>query len=129
MENFDLFDVLISMAWFAILATWIWMFVAILRDIIGDRELGGAKKALWTLFIVLLPWIGAICYMLVRGDSMNARTERAQLERAARERADTAPAASSSPSVAEDLRELAKLRDTGSITPTEYERAKAKMLA
>ena len=126
-DDFGLWDVLVSMLWFGLLMAWIWMIISILGDIFRDRSLGGAGKALWTACIVLLPWLGAICYLIARGQSMNQRTHQAALDQQARMREYVG--ASSAPNVAEELRGLAELRDGGVLTPGEYEQAKAKVLA
>ena len=126
-DGFGLWDVIVSMFWFMLLMSWIWMIIAILGDIFRDRELNGGAKALWTLFIVLIPWLGALVYIFARGNSMNERSRQAVLENQAAVRAYVQDAAGTT-SVAEELRELAGLRDSGVITPAEYEQAKAKVL-
>lgn len=128
MEGFGLWDVIVSMFWFTLLMTWIWMMIAILSDIFRDRELNGGAKAAWTAFIVLLPWLGALSYIFARGNSMNERTRQAGLDQQARVRALIQDAAGGGTSVSDELRELAELRDGGVITPTEYEQAKVKVL-
>lgn len=128
MEGFGLWDVIVSMFWFTLLMTWIWMMIAILSDIFRDRELNGGAKAAWTAFIVLLPWLGALSYIVARGNSMNERTRQAGLDQQARVRALIQDAAGGGTSVSDELRELAELRDGGVITPTEYEQAKVKVL-
>jgi len=126
-DGFGLWDVLVSMLWFGLLMAWIWTIIAILGDIFRDRGLSGGKKALWVAFIVIIPWLGALCYLIVRGQSMNERTHQAALEQQAkmREYVGAVPA----PNVAEELRALAELRDGGVLSPAEYEQAKAKVLA
>ncbi|WP_244928130.1 SHOCT domain-containing protein [Nocardioides sp. W7] len=128
MEDFGLWDVIVSMFWFTLLVMWIWMIISILTDIFRDHELNGAAKAAWTVFILVLPWIGAICYIFARGNSMNERTRRAQLEQQASMRAFAQETAVRGTSVSEELRELAQLRDSGTISPDEYQQAKAKVL-
>ncbi len=126
-DDFGLWDVLVSMLWFGLLMAWIWMIISIISDIFRDRDLGGGGKALWTAFIVLLPWLGAICYLVARGQSMNQRSHQAALDQQARMREYVGAAAA--PNVAEELRGLAELRDGGVLSPAEYEQAKAKVLA
>ncbi|GAA1272135.1 SHOCT domain-containing protein [Pseudonocardia aurantiaca] len=123
-----LWDVVVSIFWFMILFTWIWLLIAIFSDMFRDHELSGWGKALWTLFLVVLPWLGALVYLIVRGKSMNERA-RAQAQRNeqafgqyVRETAGT------STSTADELAKLADLRDRGTLTPEEFERAKAKVL-
>jgi hypothetical protein len=125
-DGFGLWDVLVSMLWFGLLMTWIWMIIAILGDIFRDRDLSGGSKALWATFIVLIPWLGALCYIFARGDSMNERNHQAALDQQARMREYVGTPA---PNVADELRGLTELRDSGVLTPAEYEAAKAKVLA
>jgi len=125
-DDYGLWDVLVSMFWFMLLVAWIWMIIAILTDIFRDRSLSGGSKALWALFIVLIPWLGALVYIFARGDSMNERNHQAALDQQAQMRAYVGTSGSN---VADELRGLAELRDSGVLSPEEYERAKAKVLA
>jgi hypothetical protein len=128
MDDFSLWDVLVSMFWFMLLFAWIWLMISILSDIFRDRELGGGAKALWTLFLIFLPWLGALVYLIARGDSMNRRSVKAAEEQREQFRAYVQDAAGT-PSTAEELKKLSELRDSGAITPAEYDQAKAKLLA
>ncbi|MHA6793629.1 SHOCT domain-containing protein [Pseudonocardia bannensis] len=123
----SLWDVLVSIFWFMLLFAWIWLLIAILSDLFRDHDLSGWGKALWTLFIIVFPWLGALVYLIARGRSMNERA-RAQAERNdqafrsyIRESAGTA-------STADELSKLADLRDRGAISADDYELAKAKVL-
>ena len=127
-DDFGFWDVIVSMFWFMLLMAWIWLIISILSDIFRDRELSGGGKALWTLFIVFVPWLGALCYIFARGDSMNQRQRQAVIDQQEGMRAYVREAAGSS-SVAEELKELTGLRDSGVITADEYEQAKAKVLS
>ena len=126
-NDFGLWDVFVSMFWFMLLFAWIWMIIAILTDIFRDRTLNGGAKALWALFIVVIPWLGALVYIFARGDSMNERSHQAALDQQSRMREYVG--ATPSTNVADELRGLAELRDSGVLTPAEYEAAKAKVLA
>jgi hypothetical protein len=132
MEDFGLWDVIVSMFWFMLLMTWIWMMIVILGDIFRDRELGGGAKAMWAAFLVLLPWLGALCYIFARGNSMNERSRQARLDQEANMRAlvqeSVGARGAGGVSMSDELRELAKLRDSGVITEAEYEQAKTKVL-
>jgi len=127
-EGFGLWEVLVSTFWFMLLFAWIWLLISILSDIFRDRELGGGAKALWTLFLIFVPWLGALVYLIVRGGSMTERSAKAAEERDSQMRAYVRDAAGTT-STAEELRKLAELRDSGAITPEDYEKAKAKTLA
>lgn len=63
-----LFDVFWSMLWFFLLVAWIWTVVVIIGDIFRSRDLGGFAKAAWVLFVVAIPWLGVLTYIVARGD-------------------------------------------------------------
>ena len=124
-----LWDVIVSIFWFMILFTWIWLLISIFGDLFRDHELSGWGKALWTLFLVVLPWLGALVYLIARGRSMN---ERALAQTRRNEQAFgqyvRETAGTGTPSTADELAKLADLRDRGTISPEEFERAKATVL-
>ena len=82
---------------------------------------------MWTLFIVFIPWLGALVYILVRGDSMNERSRQAAIDQQESMRAYVQQTAGTA-SVADEIANLASLRDNGTITAEEYEKAKATVL-
>ena len=129
MDDFSLWDLMVSMFWFMLLVAWIWLLISILGDIFRDRELGGGAKALWVLFLVFLPWLGALLYLIFRGNSMNERTHRAMVEAEQRQREYIQSAAGSTASVADQIKDLSALKESGHLTDAEYEQAKTKILA
>jgi hypothetical protein len=129
-DGFGLWEVIVSMFWFMLLFAWIWLLIVILSDIFRDRELSGWSKALWVVFLVFLPWLGALVYLIARGSSMNERARKTAEANEASFRAYVQDAAGSgSSSTADELRKLAELRDSGTITAEDYDRAKAKILS
>ena len=66
-------NVLVSIFWFMLLFAWIWLLITVFADIFRDHELSGWGKALWALFIIVIPWLGALVYLIARGRSMNER--------------------------------------------------------
>ncbi len=127
-DDFSLWEVIVSTFWFMLLFAWIWLLIAIVSDIFRDRSLSGGGKALWVLFLVFLPWLGALMYLIARGGSMHERQAKAAEDNEARMRAYVQDAAGTT-STADELRKLAELRDSGAITPADYEQAKAKALS
>jgi len=127
-DDFGLWDVFVSMFWFMLLFAWIMLLFHIIGDIFRDRELGGWGKALWCIFIIVLPWLGALVYLIARGNSMAQRSVDAAKQNEESMRAYVRDAAGSA-GPADELRKLAELRDSGAITPEDYEQAKAKVLA
>jgi hypothetical protein len=124
-----LWDVLVSIFWFMILFAWIGLLIRIFGDIFRDHEMSGWAKALWSLFLIVVPWLGALVYLIARGPSMNRRA-RAQAQQNVRDfdQYVRETAASTSTGTADELAKLAELRDRGAISTEEFERAKAKVL-
>ena len=125
----SLWDVLVSIFWFMMLFAWIWLLITILSDVFRDHELSGWAKAGWIFFLIVVPWLGALTYLIVRGRSMNERTQ-LQVQRqdhAFRQYVQEA-AAPAQVSTADELAKLADLRDRGAISGADYELAKAKVL-
>ena len=125
----SLWDVLVSIFWFMLLFAWIWLLISIFGDLFRDHDLSGWAKAAWVLFLIVLPWLGALVYLIARGRSMNerAREQVARREQAFQEYVQHA--AASSPSTADELAKLADLRDRGTISEQEFAQAKARLLA
>ena len=123
-----LWDVLVSIFWFMLLFAWFWLLVMIVGDLFRDHELSGWAKAARALFLIVLPWLGALVYLVARGRSMNERVR----EQAVRNQQDfrryVRGVAGSSPSTADELAKLADLRDRGVIWPEEFAQAKARLL-
>jgi len=129
-DDFGLWEVVVSIFWFMLLVAWIWLLVSILTDIFRDRQMSGGTKALWTLLIILLPWLGSLIYLVVRGSTMAERqAERAAYYARAADAATAPSGTAAAGGIADELRKLAELRDSGMITPEEHDRAKAKILA
>ena len=129
MDDFSLWDLMVSMFWFMLLVAWIWLLISILGDIFRDRELGGGAKAMWVLFLVFLPWLGALMYLIFRGNSMNDRTHKAMVEAEQRQREYIQSAAGPQASVADQIKDLSALKESGHISDAEFEQAKSKILA
>ena len=107
---------------------WIWVLIYVFIDIFRSHDLSGWAKALWFIFVLFIPLIGVLVYLIARGDSMHERAvqEAKQEDREARRYIQDAAGA---PSTADQLTKLADLRERGVITADEFEREKAKILA
>jgi hypothetical protein len=117
-----------SMLWFFLFFIWIWMLIAIFSDIFRSDDLSGWGKALWSIFIIVLPYLGVFVYLIARGKKMgqHAVAEAQRQDAAFREYVQTvAPAGGG----AEEIARLADLRDRGVLTEAEFQQAKAKALA
>ena len=106
---------------------WIWILITILTDLFRDHELSGWAKAAWVLFLVFIPFITALIYLIARGEGMRDRTIKAQAEAKQHMDAYIREQAHSSP--ADELHKLNDLKEKGAISSEEFEKAKAKLLA
>jgi Short C-terminal domain/Phospholipase_D-nuclease N-terminal len=107
---------------------WIWILITILSDLFRDHELSGWAKAGWLLFLVFVPFLTALIYLIVRGEGMRDRTIKAQAE--AKQHFDEYLRQQTHIAYpADELHKLAELRDRGVLDEEEFERAKAKLLA
>ena len=107
---------------------WIWILITILSDLFRDHELSGWAKAAWVLFLVFIPFLTALIYLIARGNGMRDRTIKAQadakkhFDEYVREQAHAG-------SPADELHKLNELKEKGAISSDEFEQAKAKILA
>jgi len=107
---------------------WIWILIYVFIDIFRSRDLSGWAKALWFLFVLFIPLIGVLVYLIARGGKMHERAVQDAQQQDREFRAYVQDAAGSQ-NTADQLAKLADLRDRGVITPEEFEREKAKVLA
>lgn len=114
---------LIFFLWFA----WLMVVFNVLVDVFRSDDMGGVAKAAWTLFVLIVPLVGVLVYLVARGDGMRSRrveevrTRQAEFDSYVRD-------VSSSTGVADELAKLGELRDSGVITAEEFDRQKSKLL-
>jgi len=109
---------------------WFWILISVFIDIFRSADLSGWGKALWFVFVLFIPLIGVLVYLIVRGGSMHERASRQVQQEDAEARRYIQQAAAESPaSTADQLTRLADLRDRGVISDAEFDREKAKVLA
>jgi type VI protein secretion system component VasK len=109
---------------------WIWVLIWVFIDIFRSQDLSGWAKALWFLFVLFIPLIGVLVYLIARGGSMNERAAQQARQQDQEFRSYVQDAAADSPaSTADQLAKLADLRDRGVISAQEFESQKAKVLA
>ena len=125
MDDFPLLDLFFTMLWFYFLILWIYFLFALLTDVFRSQDLSGFSKALWIMFLVFVPIIAAITYLIARGDQWHQRQrdDAAQREADLRRRLGVAP-----PSTADELAKLVALRDSGVLTEEEYQSQRSRLL-
>ena len=108
---------------------WFWILITVFIDIFRSQDLSGWGKALWFLFVLFIPLIGVLVYLIARGSSMQERAQQQAQQQDQAFRSYVQEAAGEGSSTADQLAKLADLRDRGVITAQEFESQKAKILA
>jgi Phospholipase_D-nuclease N-terminal/Short C-terminal domain len=106
---------------------WIWILFTIITDIFRDHEMSGWAKALWILFLVFIPFLTGLVYLIVRGSGMRDRAIKAQTD--AKKHFDEYVREQAHASPADELHKLNELREKGALSQAEFDQAKAKLLA
>ena len=107
---------------------WIWLLIVVFGDIFRSHDMGGFAKALWVLFVILIPLLGVLIYLIARGGKMHQRAERDVEEQQQDFDNYVKNVASTAGTSADQLATLAQLRDQGVITDEEFQDQKAKAL-
>ena len=128
--DYPLLGMFWTFLWFFLWIAWIVVLFRVIFDIFRSKDMGGWGKALWVIFVIFLPFLGVLVYLIARGHSMS---ERDLADAQAQEQAFQAyvrdAAATSGGGSADELTKLAGLRDQGVITDAEFQQQKAKLLA
>ena len=124
--DYPFMDVLWSMIIFFFWVIWIWIVITVLMDVFRRNDIGGWAKAAWTIFVVILPWLGVLIYLIAEHNGMRERS--VQQAQAQKEQFDdyVRDAAGGS---ADEIAKAKELLDSGTITQEEFAAIKAKALA
>jgi predicted membrane channel-forming protein YqfA (hemolysin III family) len=118
-----LWDILIIFAW----VLFIWIAVVVFIDLFRRRDISGWAKAAWVIFVVVLPWIGVLAYLIFNHDGMAERGEK-QTKAAHAQFDDYVRQAAGKGGPASEIDTAKKLLDSGAITQAEFDAIKAKAL-
>jgi len=127
-SEFGTGQVFLSMLWFFLFFIWIWLLIIVFSDIFRSHDMGGFAKALWVIFVIIVPYLGVLVYLIARGHKMAEHAQEAAAAQDAAARAYIQSAAGTTPSTADELQRLADLKAAGTISDAEFEQAKAKAL-
>jgi ABC-type multidrug transport system fused ATPase/permease subunit len=125
--QYPLLDIFWTMLEFFLFFIWIFLIITIFMDIFRSHDMKGFTKFIWVLFIIILPLLGALVYLIARGGSMHERSaqQAKQQEQAFQSYVRQAAGGSS----ADELAKLTDLKAKGAISDEEFEKAKAKILS
>ena len=125
-----LLDLFWTILWIYLFFIWIWLLITVFADIFRSEQSGSAKAG-WVIFVVILPFLGVLVYLIAQGGNMQTRAMRqaSDAEAAQREYIQSAAGSGGGASTADEIEKLAKLRDDGHISDEEFQAQKAKVLA
>jgi hypothetical protein len=123
----SIWDFFVWFFWFYIAITCIWIFIPVFVDIFRDSTLNGWAKAFWVIFLVFVPFLAAIIYLIARGRSMAARNA-ARAREASESTNDYIRSVASTGSATSEIESAKRLLDSGAITSDEFAVLKANAL-
>ncbi|MFE5851816.1 SHOCT domain-containing protein [Streptomyces sp. NPDC056500] len=132
MDDYPLLNLFWTMLWFFLWIVWLFLLFKVVGDIFRDHELHGWAKAGWVVLVIVLPYVGVLIYLIVRGKSMGKRDLQAAQDRDAAFKAyvrDAAGSGGGGGSGVNDLARLAELKERGVISDDDFQKAKEKLLA
>ena len=128
--DYPFIDVLGTMLVFFAWVIWFWILIRVLVDVFRRHDLSGLGKAGWTLFMIVLPFLGVLIYLIAHGKDMGQRD--IDQMRAAQAQMDDHIRSVAGPGgdgAAAQIAQAKSLLDSGAISPDEFERLKAKALS
>ena len=131
LSTFGTGQVFWSMLWFFCFFIWIWLLIMVFSDIFRSHDMSGLAKALWIVFVIVLPYLGVLVYLIARGKEMTQhRIDDAQaVDAAQRQYIQSVAGSGGGASAADEIARLADLKEKGVIDEAEFQRLKAKALS
>ena len=120
---------LLALLEFFLFFAWIMCLFWIFGDIFRSRDLGGGAKTFWVIFVILIPWLGILVYLIARGKGMHERQLEQMKEMQKAQNEYIKSVAGSGTNAADQIASAKSLLDSGTITQAEFDRLKAKALA
>ncbi len=124
-----LLDFFWAMLVFFLWVIWIWLLITVFIDIFRDKGLNGFAKALWVLFLIFIPLLGVLVYLIARGDDMHERQMDHAIRQQQRSEEYIRQVSGGGGGSADELAKLAELHKNGVLTDDEFATQKAKLLA
>jgi hypothetical protein len=125
--DYPFLEVLWTMFVFFAWVIWFWILITVFADIFRRHDIGGGAKVLWSIFVIILPFLGVFIYLITQNDGMVER-RRTEAEAAQGQFNDYVRSVATSGGSAGEIEKAKQLLDSGAITQSEYEALKAKAL-
>jgi Short C-terminal domain/Phospholipase_D-nuclease N-terminal len=126
--DYPFLDILWTMFIFFLFIIWIWILITVFADIFRRKDVGGGTKALWIIFVILLPYLGVLVYLIANHDGMADRNI-AQMQKQQQATDAYIQSVAGSGGAAAEIEKAKGLLDSGAITQAEFDSIKAKALA
>jgi hypothetical protein len=123
----ELLNIFWTMLWFFMFVVWIWLLISIFADIFRS-DISGWAKAGWTIFVVILPFLGVLVYLIANGGKMQERSMQQAANMQQSQDNYIKSVAGSGGGTADELEKLSNLKNSGVLTDEEFAAQKAKLL-
>lgn len=127
--SYPLLDVFFTTLWIVGFVLWIWLVIAIFTDVFRDQEMSGWVKAAWVIFVIIVPFLGVLVYLIARGGKMREHAMQAAQDEEEATQQYIRSVATDGSNTADELSKLAALRDQGVLSQQEFEEQKARILS
>jgi uncharacterized membrane protein YcjF (UPF0283 family) len=128
--QYPILDFFLTMLYFFLFIIWIWLLIMVFMDVFRSHDMGGWAKALWVIFIIVLPFLGVFVYLIARGGKMHERqAQEAASQQKAFDQYVKQAAGTPGDTSADQLSKLADLKSQGVLTDAEFDAQKAKILS
>jgi ABC-type multidrug transport system fused ATPase/permease subunit len=129
-SSYPILDIFLTTLYFFLFVIWIWLLITVFVDVFRSHDMGGMAKALWVIFIIVLPFLGVFVYLIARGGKMHERAaQQAAQQQKAFDQYVKQAAGTPGATTADQLSKLAALKTQGVLTDAEFDAQKAKILA
>ena len=128
-SSYPILDAFLTMLYFFLFIIWIWLLIMVFSDIFRSHDIGGGVKALWCIFVIIVPFLGVFVYLIARGSKMQERNMKQAADQQAAFDDYVRQTAGGGGDTATQLQKLADLKSQGVLSDAEFEAQKAKLLA
>jgi ABC-type multidrug transport system fused ATPase/permease subunit len=129
-SSYPVLDAFLTMLYFFLFIIWIWLLIMVFVDIFRSHDMGGFAKALWVIFVIVVPYLGVLVYLIARGSKMHERAaQQAAQQQKSFDQYVRQAAGTQGADTAGQLSKLADLKTQGVLTDAEFDAQKAKILA
>ncbi len=128
LANYSFLDVMWTMLVFFAWVIWFWLLITVFMDVFRRHDIGGGAKALWIIFVIVLPYLGVLIYLIAEHAGMAQRSTK-DMQQSQAQFDDYVKQVAAQGDPAEQIAKAKQLLDAGTITQAEFDQIKAKALA